>query len=135
MPSAEDIRRTVVVMAANGKTASEIMQATGVPRVTITRITKDAGIPLVRKLKKVTAEARKTIADMHRSGMQAREIACETGYGESTINREIAKLKACEPEEQKQPEVFQIPLGKDKQIEALCMMREAIQMLLETMYE
>lgn len=137
------IRKKIIVMAAEGKTTAEIMKATGQTAPTISKCCMDAGIRITRKQEKPTEEKRNAVLDLHSKGYTPTEITCETGIPVSTVRgfiREAKIITFCNTEK---PEVVQEPeqpaqltlnvteSAKEKQYEALLMIREAINMLIE----
>lgn len=139
----DTIRKKIIVMAAEDKTTAEIMKATGQTAPTISKVCKDAGIRITRKQEKPTEEKRNAVLDLHSKGYTPTEITCETGIPVSTVRRFIREAKIItfrnnenpaavqEPEQPVQLTLDVTESAKDKQYEALLMMREAINMLIE----
>ena len=138
----DTIRKKIIVMAAEDKTTAEIMKATGQTAPTISKVCKDAGIRITRKQEKPTEEKRNAVLDLHSKGYTPTEITCETGIPVSTVRRFIREAKIITfpnaekhpAEEAEQPVQLTLDVtesAKDKQYEALLMMREAINMLIE----
>lgn len=140
----DTIRKKIIVMAAADKTTAEIMKATGQTAPTISKVCKDAGIRITRKQEKPTDEKRNAVLDLHSKGYTPTEITCETGIPVSTVRRFIREAKIItfrnttekpaavqEPEQPVQLTLDVTESTKDKQYEALLMIREAINMLIE----
>lgn len=139
----DTIRKKIIVMAAGGSTTAEIMQATGQTAPTISKVCKDAGIRITRKQEKPTDEKRNAVLDLHSKGYTPTEITCETGIPVSSVRTIIRNAKIITFRNNEEPEAVQEPeqpvqltldvteSAKDKQYEALLMMREAINMLIE----
>ena len=138
----DTLRKKIIVMAAKEETVAEIMRATGQTAPTISKVCKDAGITISRKPKKPTEEKRNLVLDLHSKGYSPTEITCETGIPVSTVRRFIREAKIITfpnaekhpAEEAKQPVQLTLDVtesAKEKQYEALMMIREAINMLIE----
>ena len=127
-------RKKIIVMAAQGGKVSEIMKETGQTDATIRRICADAGIGLERHPEKMTDERRAEILKLSESGLSAPQIVMQTGIPESTVRKIIRGEKKSEPE-QLTGQQFQLPLCTDtpdtKILEALCLMRDCINMMIE----
>ena len=130
----DTIKKKIIVMAAKEAEVSEIMKATGQNAATISKICSDAGIRIVRHPKKLTDEKRRQVMALHQDGKNTCSITFETGVSLSTVRKIIRESKA-ECIEKPQPEQqLQLPLcsdAKDKEFEALCMIRDALTMLIE----
>ena len=139
----DTIRKKIIVMAAGGSTIAEIMQATGQTAPTISKACKDVGIRITRKQEKQTEEKHIAVLDLHSKGYTPTEITCETGIPVSTVRTIIRNAKIITFRNNEKPESVQDPertvqltldvteSAKEKQYEALLMMREAINMLIE----
>ena len=139
----DTIRKKIIVMAAGGSTTAEIMHATGQTDATISKVCKDVNIRITRKQEKPTDEKRSVVLDLHSKGYTPTEITCETGIPVSTVRRFIREAKIItfrnnedpaavqEPEQPVQLTLDVTDSAKDKQYEALLMIREAINMLIE----
>lgn len=136
------IRKKIIVMAAEGKTIAEIMKATGQTDPTVRKVCKDFGMRITQKREKMTEEKRNLVLDLYSKGYSPTEITCETGIPDSTVRGYIRKAKIITfPNAEKHPEkVFEQPVqltldvtesAKEKQYEALLMIRDAINMLIE----
>ena len=130
----DTIKKKIIVMAAKEAEVSEIMKATGQNAATISKICSDAGIRIVRHPKKLTDEKRRQVMALHQDGKNTCSITFETGVSLSTVRKIIRESKS-EIVEKPQPEQqLQLPLcsdAKDKEFEALCMIRDALTMLIE----
>ena len=130
----DTIKKKIIVMAAKEAEVAEIMKATGQTAATISKICSDAGIRIVRHPKKLTDEKRRQVMALHQDGKNTCSITLETGVSLSTVRKIIRESKA-ECIEKPQPEQqLQLPLcsdAKDKEFEALCMIRDALTMLIE----
>ena len=130
----DTIKKKIIVMAAKEAEVSEIMKATGQNAATISKICSDAGIRIVRHPKKLTDEKRRQVMALHQNGETTCSITFETGVSLSTVRKIIRESKS-EIVEKPQPEQqLQLPLcsdAKDKEFEALCMIRDALTMLIE----
>ena len=130
----DTIKKKIIVMAAKEAEVAEIMKATGQSAATISKICSDAGIRIVRHPKKLTDEKRRQVMALHQDGKNTCSITFETGVSLSTVRKIIRESKA-ECIEKPQPEQqLQLPLcsdAKDKEFEALCMIRDALTMLIE----
>ncbi len=138
----DTLRKKIIVMAAKEETVAEIMRATGQTAPTISKVCKDAGITISRKPEKPTEEKRNLVLDLHSKGYSPTEITCETGIPVSTVRKFIREAKIITfPNAEKHPaeeaeQPVQLTLGvtesaKEKQYEALLMLREAINLLIE----
>ena len=139
----DTIRKKIIVMAAGGSTIAEIMQATGQTAPTISKVCKDVNIRITRKQEKPNEEKRIAVLDLHSKGYTPTEITCETGNPVSSVRTIIRNAKIITFRNNEEPEAVQEPeqpvqltldvteSAKDKQYEALLMMREAINMLIE----
>jgi DNA invertase Pin-like site-specific DNA recombinase len=136
----DEIRKKIIVMAAKGATAAEIMRATGQTAPTISKVCKDVGIPISRKPKPPTEEKRNLVLDLHSKGYTPTEITCETGIPVSTVRKYIREAKIITfpnaekhpAEEAEQPVQLTLDVterAKEKQYEALLMIRDAINLL------
>lgn len=136
------ILKKIIVMAAKGHTVAEIMRATGQTAPTISKVCADVGIPISRKPKPPTEEKRNLVLDLHSKGYTPTEITCETLIPVATVRKYIREAKIITfPNTEKHPaeeaeQPVQLTLDvtesvKEKQYEALLMLREAINMLLE----
>lgn len=127
------VRKQIIVMAAQGGKVSEIMKETGQTDATIRKICADAGIELERHPEKMTDERRAEILKLSESGLSAPQITMQTGVPESTVRKIIRKEKKSEPE-QLTGKMIQLELTDtpdNKILEALCLMRDCITMLIE----
>ena len=138
----DEIRKKIIVMAAEGKTIAEIMKATGQTDPTVRKVCKDFGMRITRKQKKMTEEKRNLVLDLHSKGYSPTEITCETLIPVATVRTYIRKAKIITfpntekhaTEEAEQPVQLTLDVTesvKEKQYEALLMLREAINMLIE----
>lgn len=142
----DTLRKKIIVMAAKEETVAEIMRATGQTAPTISKVCKDAGITISRKPEKPTEEKRNLVLDLHSKGYTPTEITCETGIPVSTVRRLIREAKIITfpnaekhpAEEAEQPEQHERQLRlpicneiKEVPIEALRMIRDAIDMIIE----
>lgn len=138
----DTIRKKIIVMAAGGSTTAEIMQATGQTAPTISKVCKDAGIRITRKQEKPTDEKRNAVLDLHSKGYTPTEITCETGIPVSSVRKFIREAKIITfPNAEKHPaeeaeQPVQLTLeaesSTDKVLEALCLIRDAVTMLIES---
>ena len=138
----DTLRKKIIVMAAKEETVAEIMRATGQTAPTISKVCKAAGITISRKPEKPTEEKRSAVLDLHSKGYTPTEITCETGIPVSTVRRFIREAKIITfpnaekhpAEEAEQPVQLTLDVTEsatEKQYEALLMIREAINMLIE----
>lgn len=138
----DTLRKKIIVMAAKEETVAEIMRATGQTAPTISKVCKDAGIMISRKPEKPTEEKRSAVLDLHSKGYTPTEITCDTGIPVSTVRRLIREAKIITfpnaekhpAEEAEQPVQLTLDVTEsatEKQYEALLMIREAINMLIE----
>lgn len=136
------LRKKIIVLAAEGKTVAEIMRETGQTAPTISKVCRDVNIRITRRQEKPTQEKRDTVLDMFSRGYTPKEITCETGIAISTVRTFIRDAKIItfpnaekhQAEEDEQPVQLTLDVtesAKEKQYEALLMMREAINMLIE----
>ena len=137
----DPIWKKIIVMAASGHTTAEIMQATGQTAPTVSNVCKEANVSITRKQEKSTDEKRDMVIDLYTKGYSPTEITCETLIPVSTVRRYIREAKiitfhnteAHAAEETDQPIQLQL-CGDDKDykvLEALCLMRDCITMLIE----
>ena len=138
----DEIRKKIIVMAAEGKTTAEIMKATGQTASTIWKVCKDIGMRITRKQEKTTEEKRNLVLDLYSKGYTPTEITCETLIPVATVRTYIRKAKIITfPNNEKHPakeaeQLVQLTLdvtesAKEKLHEALLKMCEAINMLIE----
>lgn len=139
----DTIRKKIIVMAAGGSTTAEIMQATGQTAPTISKVCKDVNIRITRKQEKPTEEKRNAVLDLYSKGYTPTEITCETGTPVSTVRQFIRDAKIITFRNTEKPAAVQdieqpvqltlnvTETAKGKQYEALLMIREAINMLIE----
>ena len=136
----DTLRKKIIVMAAKEETVAEIMRATGQTAPTISKVCKDAGITISRKPEKPTEEKRSAVLDLHSKGYTPTEITCETGIPVSTVRRLIREAKIITfPNAEKHPaeeveQQLQLPICneiKEVPIEALRMLRDALDMIIE----
>ena len=139
----DTIRKKIIVMAAGGHHVAEIMRATGQTAPTIGKVCKVAGITICRKPEKLTEEKRNLVLDLHSKGYSPTEITCETGIAVSTVRKLIREAKiitfrnveAQEEAAQETEQPIQLTLeaesSTDKVLEALCLIRDAVTMLIE----
>ena len=118
-------------------------QATGQTAPTISKVCKDAGIRITRKQEKPTDEKRNAVLDLHSKGYTTTEITCETGIPVSSVrtiirNAKIITFRNVESHEEAAQETeqpIQLTLeaesSTDKVLEALCLIRDAVTMLIE----
>ena len=133
----DTIRKKIIVMAAGGSEVVDIMSSTSQTAATISKVCAEAGIRIARHPKKMTDVKRREIMDNYMTGMSTAENACKTGMSLTAVRNAIRDAKAVKPKRMQEPEQpVQLTLdvtesAKDKQYEALLMMREAINMLIE----
>ncbi len=137
----DTIRKKIIVMAAGGQPVAEIMRATGQTAPTIGKVCKVAGITICRKPEKLTEEKRNLVLDLHSKGYSPTEITCETGIAVSTVRKLIREAKiitfpntekhAAEEAEQPVQLALEAESSTDKVLEALCLIRDAVTMLIE----
>jgi len=138
----DEIRNKIIAMAVEGKTIAEIMRATGQTDPTVRKVCKDFGIPITRKQEKMTEEKRNMVLDLHSKGYTPTEITCETLIPVATVRTYIRKAKIITfpnaekhpAEESEQPVQLTLDVterAKEKQYEALLMIRDAINLLIE----
>lgn len=130
----DTIKKKIIVMAAKEEEVAEIMKATGQTAATISKICSDAGIRIVRHPKKLTDEKRRQVMALHQNGETTCSITFETGISLSTVRKIIRESKSDIVEKPQPEQQLQLPLcsdAKDKEVEALCMIRDALTMLIE----
>ena len=139
----DTIRKKIIVMAAGGQPVAEIMRATGQTAPTISKVCKDAKISISRKREKPTEEKRQKIMEMHSEGYTPTEITWKTGISTSTVRKVITDAKIITfrnveaheeaAQETKQPIQFTLEAesSTDKVLEALCLIRDAVTMLID----
>lgn len=132
----DTVKKKIIVMAAKNETVTEIMKSTGQTAATISKICSDAGIRIVRHPKKLTDEKRIEVIELCKHGLSTFQIAAATGVSLSTVRKILREWKA-EGEKPQQEQQLQLPLCSDakekelKEFEALCMIRDAINILIE----
>ena len=138
----DTIRKKIIVMAAGGHPVAEIMRATGQTAPTISKVCKDAKISISRKREKPTEEKRQKIMEMHSEGFTPTEITWKTGISTSTVRKVITEAKIitfrnveAQEAERETEQPVQLTLeaesSTDKVLEALCLIRDAVTMLIE----
>ena len=138
----DTIRKKIIIMAADGKTIAEIMRATGQTDKTISKVCKDAGMKANIKREKPTEEKRNAVLDLYSRGYTVTEITCETLIPSTAVRNYISEAKIITfpnvdkhpAEEYEQPVQLTMDVAEsttDKRREALLMIREAINILIE----